>query len=78
MDILELSKEGLQARREYARKWREANKEKLYQSQKAWREKNKEHIAEYHKEWRNKPENKGKVAEYQARYWERKGQETAK
>lgn len=57
---MSLSEEAKAARREYQRRWRE---------------KNKERIAKTYKEWRSKPENKQKIKEYQKRYWERKAQE---
>lgn len=51
-----MSTAAKQARSEYKKQWREANKE---------------HIAEYNREWHARPENKGKRKAYQASYWDR-------
>ena len=42
----------LQARKEYEKKHREENKDKIKAQQKEWREANKDKIKEYHKEYR--------------------------
>ena len=47
-------------KREYNKKYRAANKEKVAAGKKAWRKKNKEHISAYDKVWREA--NKERVA----------------
>jgi DnaJ-domain-containing protein 1 len=53
-------KDAAAAKREYARKWKEQNRDK---------------VNAYHKKWREKPENKKKIQEYNERYWTKKAQE---
>jgi hypothetical protein len=53
-------KEAAAARREYARKWRAKNREK---------------VNAYMRDWKKKPENKEKVKGYTERYWTKKAEE---
>jgi hypothetical protein len=55
-----MNKDAAAARREYARKYREQNRERLN---------------EKHKQWREKPENKKKIKMYQETYWSKKAQD---
>ncbi|HDR3653132.1 TPA: hypothetical protein QCO08_005563 [Bacillus anthracis] len=50
-----MTEQAVIARREYMKKWREKNKEKLSSYQKEWRKKNKDKVVGYqHKYWENK------------------------
>lgn len=63
---MELSEEALKAKREYMKKWREKNKEA-----------NRKYNREYLRKWRKDPNNKEKIAKYQAAYWERQSKKEA-
>ena len=54
--------------KEYKRKWREANKEKISQKQKEWYEDNKEQISQKHKEYREA--NKEKISQKQKEWYQ--------
>lgn len=52
---LMMTEEAVIARREYMKKWREKNKEKLSTYQKEWRKNNKDKVVEYQqKYWEKK------------------------
>jgi hypothetical protein len=55
-----MNQDAAAARREYARKYREQNRDRMN---------------EMHKKWRDKPENKEKIKLYNDRYWEKKAAE---
>lgn len=56
-------------KREYMRKWREKNKEKVKKQQALYREKNREAIYNRHKKWQD--EHKDRVKEYSRKYKEK-------
>ncbi|MDT3497320.1 hypothetical protein ACTFO3_26855 [Bacillus cereus group sp. MYBK69-2] len=52
-----MKEQAVIARREYMKKWRERNKEKLSSYQKEWRKNNRDKVAEYQRKyWENKTE----------------------
>lgn len=53
-------------KKEYARKWREENPEKIRESRERWKAKNAEKVKEHSRKWREK--NREKVAEYNRRW----------
>jgi hypothetical protein len=55
-----MNQAAVEARREYARKYRKENRARMN---------------EMHKKWRDKPENKEKIKLYNERFWEKKAAE---
>lgn len=52
-----MTEQAIIARRQYMKKWRERNKEKLSSYQKEWRKNNRDKVAEYQRKyWENKTE----------------------
>lgn len=65
-----MTEQAKAARREYRKKWREANADKVKAYNKDWAQRNPDKVRGYHNKWqRNNPD---KVRGYVDSYWERK------
>lgn len=52
---MNLSKEALEKKRQYAREWRSKNKKRVSEYNKKWRSENKDKVVEYnHRFWEKK------------------------
>lgn len=64
-----MTEEAIRAKREYMKRWREKNREKLKDYQREYRKKNRDQVNASHREWSAR--NRDKIVKYNQSYWER-------
>ncbi len=70
-----MDEKAKRARREYQRKYRQANRDQINKKRREWNAKNADKVSKWRKAWNEA--NPDKVRAIEERYWQKKAQEMA-